>query len=413
MQSTKLKNAFRIIFIICIIGIAAIGIYDFIIPDTISVFSSTTDVEITKEISMPFVSADIESVPAVERVSQPETDEKLYSLRSANTKIFGVVPLKKVNIDVFREITLYPGGMPFGVKLYTDGVIIAGVSGVETANGKINPATNAGIKVGDIIKKIGEKEVNTTDEISSAIEQSGGKKIAFTVVRANQELNIEIEPALSNSENMYRAGMWLRDSTSGIGTITFISPDNTGFAGLGHGICDVDTGAIMPLRKGTVVDVSIKGITKGVTGSPGELKGVFLPGRTGSLIGNKTCGVYGIMSENIDVSHSQPLKIGLKDEVKIGDAEIYCTISKNVEKYSAKIVKIGNKDGEQKNFVIKITDKRLLEATGGIVQGMSGSPIIQNGKLVGAITHVLVNDPTKGYGIFIENMLKNMPEIIE
>lgn len=413
MQSTKIKNAFRIIFIICIIGIAAIGLYDFIIPDTISVFSNITDVEITREISMPFVSADIESVPAGERVSQPESEDRLYSLRSANTKIFGVVPLKKVNIDVFREIALYPGGMPFGVKLYTDGVIVAGVSAVETANGKKSPAAEAGIKVGDIIKKVGEKEVNTTDEISSTVERSGGKKIAFTVVRANKELNIEVEPALSQTDNMYRTGMWLRDSTAGIGTVTFISPSNNGFAGLGHGICDVDTGAVMPLRKGTVVDVSIKGITKGVTGSPGELKGVFLPGRTGSLIGNKTCGVYGIMSENIDVSHSQPLKIGLKDEVEIGDAEIYCTVSKDVEKYSAKIVKIGNKEGEQKNFVIKITDKRLLEATGGIVQGMSGSPVIQNGKLVGAITHVLVNDPTKGYGIFIENMLKNMPEIME
>ena len=353
MQSTKIKNAFRIIFIICIIGIAAIGLYDFIIPDTISVFSNITDIEITREISMPFVSADIESVPAGERVSQPESEDRLYSLRSANTKIFGVVPLKKVNIDVFREIALYPGGMPFGVKLYTDGVIVAGVSAVETANGKKSPAAEAGIKVGDIIKKVGEKEVNTTDEISSTVERSGGKKIAFTVVRANKELNIEVEPALSQTDNMYRTGMWLRDSTAGIGTVTFISPSNNGFAGLGHGICDVDTGAVMPLRKGTVVDVSIKGITKGVTGSPGELKGVFLPGRTGSLIGNKTCGVYGIMSENIDVSHSQPLKIGLKDEVEIGDAEIYCTVSKDVEKYSAKIVKIGNKEGEQKNFVIK------------------------------------------------------------
>ncbi|MBR5321998.1 MAG: SpoIVB peptidase [Clostridia bacterium] len=413
MQNKKVKNAFRIIFIICIISIATIGIYDFIIPDTISVFSNITDKEITREISVPFVSADIESVPISERVSQSKAEDRLYSLLSANTKIFGVLPLKKVNVDVFREITLYPGGMPFGVRLYTDGVIVAGVSGVETANGKKTPAVNAGIKVGDIIKKIGENEVNTTDEICTAIEQSGGKKIAFTVVRANKELNIEIEPALSETDKMYRAGMWLRDSTAGIGTVTFISPNNNGFAGLGHGICDVDTGIVMPLRKGTVVDVSIKGITKGVTGTPGELKGVFLPGRTGSLIGNKTCGVYGIMSEKIDLSHSEPLKIGLKDDVEIGDAEIYCTISKDVEKYTAKIVKIGNKEGEQKNFVIKITDKRLLEATGGIVQGMSGSPIIQNGKLVGAITHVLVNDPTKGYGIFIENMLKNMPEIME
>ncbi len=314
---------------------------------------------------------------------------------------------------MFSDIKLYPGGMPFGVKLYTDGVIVVGISGVETDSGKKTPASDGGIKVNDIITAINGKRVNTVDEVSTAIEQSGGCTVSLDIARDGQQIKIDITPVLSITDNMYKAGVWLRDSTAGIGTVTFISPQNNAFAGLGHGICDVDTGEIMPLRKGIVVDVTIKGVTKGQIGNPGELNGYFSPGRIGSLIGNTMCGVYGMLSKDIDTSHSEALNIGLKDELKLGNAEIYCTVGDKIDKYSAEIVKIGNKNAEQKNFVIKITDKRLLDATGGIVQGMSGSPIIQNNKLVGAVTHVLVNDPTKGYGIFIENMLKNMPEIME
>lgn len=411
MQSKSLKIAFRIIFIIILFGIAVLGVYDYIIPENISVFSDDSDILCDNELDLPFVSATIDSVPTLTRVSDGDNAKPFHTSLEANTTIFGVVPLKKVNVDVFKDITLYPGGMPFGVKIYTNGVIVVGIVGVETESGKINPAADGGLKVRDIITKVNGKAVNTTDEVSAAVEQSDGKPISLTVTRNDKTIELNVQPVFSKTDNLYRLGLWLRDSTAGIGTITFISPENNTFAGLGHGICDVDTGEIMPLRKGIVVDVTIKSIKKGVVGNPGGLNGYFVPGKTGSLIGNTTCGVYGIMSELPDTSHSEPLKIGLKNELKVGECEIFCTVNDKLDKYSAEITKIGNKNEEQKNFVIKITDKRLLEATGGIVQGMSGSPIIQNGKLVGAITHVLVNDPTKGYGIFIENMLKNMPEI--
>ncbi|MBE6671602.1 MAG: SpoIVB peptidase [Ruminococcaceae bacterium] len=413
MQNAKLKIAFRIIFVMMLIGIAILGVLDYIIPESISVFSDSTGSVNLQQINLPFISTSIESVPVNSRVSQGDSSNPFYVSLSANTKMFGILPLKKVNVDMFTDITLYPGGMPFGVKLYTDGVIVVGISGVETDSGKKTPATDSGLKIGDIIVSINGKAVNTTDEVSSAFEQSGGNKLELTVKRDGKEIPIYISPVFSKADNMYKAGIWIRDSTAGIGTVTFISPKNNSFAGLGHGICDVDTGDIMPLRKGTVVDVTINGINKGVAGNPGELKGTFIPGKIGSLIGNITCGVYGMLSEKLDTSHSEPLKIGLKDELKTGKAEIYCTVNDKLDKYSIEIIKIGNKNDEQKNFVIKITDKRLLDTTGGIVQGMSGSPIIQNGKLVGAVTHVLVNDPTKGYGIFIENMLKNMPELFE
>ena len=413
MQSTKLKNAFRIIFVIMLMGIAAIGIYDYIIPESISVFADDSSDEFLEELKLPFISASFESIPVYSRVSQGGDAKPFYVSLSADTKVFGVIPLKKVSVDMFADIALCPGGMPFGVKLYTDGVIVAGITGVDTEEGKKMPAGDSGLKVGDIINAIDGKAVNTTEEISSAIEQCGGNTVTFTVTRNGKNVKVDISPVYSKTDNKYRVGVWLRDSTAGIGTVTFIYPENNSFAGLGHGICDVDTGGILPLRKGNVVDVTIKGITKGVAGSPGELKGTFSPGKIGSLIGNTTCGVYGMLSEKIDTSHSEPLKIGLKDELKLGDAEIFCTVNDKIDRYSAEIIKIGNKDAEQKNFVIRITYERLLDATGGIVQGLSGSPIIQNGKLVGAVTHVLVNDPTKGYGIFIENMLKNMPEIME
>ena len=410
MQSTKFKIAFRIIFVLMLIGVALLGVYDYIIPESLSVFSDNTDFFATKEFDLPFVSANIESVPAVSGVSDGDLTKPFCVSLSADTKVFGL-PLKKVNVDVLSDITLYPGGMPFGVKLYTDGVIVVGISEVDTESGKTSPASDGGLMVRDIINEVNGKAVTSTEEISAAVEQSGGEKISLTITRSGNRMSVDITPVFSKTDNMFRVGLWLRDSTAGIGTITFISPENNVFGGLGHGICDVDTGDLLPLRKGVVVDVTIKSITKGIVGNPGELNGYFTPGKIGSLLGNTECGVYGILSELPDISYSKPLKIGLKNELKTGECEIFCTVNDKLDKYSAQIVKIGNKNAEQKNFVIKITDKRLLDATGGIVQGMSGSPIIQNNKLVGAVTHVLVNDPTKGYGIFIENMLKNMPDL--
>ena len=411
MQSKRLKNAFRIIFVVMLIGIALLGVYDFIIPENLSVFSGDTNFLSADNINLPFVSANIDSISTSKQFCSTIDNSAYVRSLSAETRVFGVVPLKKVTVDVYDEIKLIPGGMPFGVKLYTDGIIVVGISEVEGESGKKEPASESGLQVRDVITEVNGKTVNTANEVSSAIEQSDGNPVSLTVKRNGKTLNLQITPVFSKTDNLYRAGLWLRDSTAGIGTITFISPENNTFAGLGHGICDIDTGELLPLRKGVVVDVTIKSITKGLVGSPGELNGYFSPGKIGSLVGNTMCGVYGMLSKTLDTSHSEALNIGLKNEIKLGECLVYCTINDKLDKYTAEIVKLCNKNEEQKNFVIKITDKRLLDATGGIVQGMSGSPIIQNNKLVGAITHVLVNDPTKGYGIFIENMLKNMPEI--
>jgi stage IV sporulation protein B len=212
-------------------------------------------------------------------------------------------------------------------------------------------------------------------------------------------------PIFSTSENKYKTGVWIRDSGAGIGTLTFIIPETGEFGGLGHGICDGETGELIPMSRGTVLDVKISSVKRGVAGTPGELKGYFGTQKLGALTENTDCGVYGKLTQ-IPGQCSRRISIGTRDELCEGSASVVCTTDGGEPReYKIDITHIKRDAVGSKCFVIEITDPELIERTGGIVQGMSGSPIIQNGKLVGAVTHVLINDPTTGYGIFIENML--------
>ena len=239
------------------------------------------------------------------------------------------------------------------------------------------------------------------------IAASGGKPITVTIRRNDTEFDVTVTPSLSSADQVYKTGMWVRDNTAGIGTITYVDPSSGAFAGLGHGICDSETGTLMPLSRGIVIDVTISGIQKGQCGVPGELKGHFASGKIGSLLGNTHAGIYGIMTEiPSGVSEQTAIPIALKNEIRDGEATLLCTLDDGgICPYTVNIRKLKN-SLDNKNMEITVTDPALLEKTGGIVQGMSGSPLIQNGSLIGAVTHVLINDPTKGYGIFIENMLE-------
>ena len=311
--------------------------------------------------------------------------------------------------DALRDLTLCPGGMPFGVKFYTDGVMVVGFCDVDTGKGSINPAARAGLHQKDVILKIDGEELRGAADMTERIEASQGKPMRLTCRRSGKEFEATLTPVLSASEGRYKTGIWVRDSGAGIGTVTFLFPDSGAFAGLGHGICDVDTGALVQMRKGAVSDVTISSVVKGEAGAPGELKGHFNPGRSGALLGNSACGVWGVFSE-IPETVCEPLPIGLRDDLTEGDAYILCTASgEEIQKYDIRISNIKRDAKGSKCFTVTVTDPDLLALTGGIVQGMSGSPIIQDGKLVGAVTHVLINDPTTGYGIFLENMLANMP----
>jgi stage IV sporulation protein B len=283
--------------------------------------------------------------------------------------------------------------------------LIVSLSEVDTATGKSCPAQKAGLRVGDLIVSINGTQVFTNQEVATLVEQSAGKEMTLQIRRDNILSTVKLKPEKSKNERKYKAGLWVRDSSAGVGTVTFYDSKNNILAGLGHPVCDVDTGEIVPISAGEIVPARIYGVTKSVAGAPGELRGGFENGSLGSLISNCQTGVYGVMNSGMV---GQTLEVALKQEICEGKAQIYATIEgTKPDWYSIEITQVNYRDTSvTRNMIIKVTDERLLKTTGGIVQGMSGSPIIQNGRLVGAVTHVMVDDPTKGYAIFAETMLE-------
>lgn len=400
-NNRKLKTLSVIVMALLLVMSAVLGFYDSIIPDEISLFSGG---------SIPsYLGAD--AVFSGDTACFAEGDSLFASGQEVQYKLLGFIPVKNVNLTAYKDLKLCPGGMPFGVKFFTEGVLVVGFCDIETAEGKVNPAYNAGIRLKDVITHVDGKELSGSGELTEKVENSDGKPICLRCKRGNESFEVTVTPILSESEGIYKTGIWVRDSGAGIGTVSFIVPDSHYFAGLGHGICDTDTGELLQIDRGTIVDVTISGITKGVSGTPGEIKGFFNSGKTGTLLDNNACGVYGIYG-NCPNAPSDPLPIALRGDIAEGEAFIYCTLDSNeIGKYSVEIRDINRNATGGKCFTVKVTDKKLLEKTGGIIQGMSGSPIIQNGKIVGAVTHVLISDPTTGYGIFVENMLNQMGEL--
>ena len=329
----------------------------------------------------------------------------LYDLK---INLFGGPAAREV-VSLSERRMVVPGGNPFGIKLRTEGVLVVGMTDIQDGLANQNPAKEAGLKVGDIITEIGGKKPGSGDDVREAIAGSEGKPLSIKAYRDGQSLELELSPVPAEFDSGYKAGIWVRDSSAGIGTMTYFDPQSRAFAGLGHAVCDVDTGKVMPLGSGEIVDVNISGVNAGQSGRPGELKGTFLgDSPIGTLHNNCECGLFGVLNSP-QISHD-PIPMALKQEVTSGPAEILVTISGNKpQSFSVNIEKVNYSDiSPTKNMVIRITDEELLAATGGIVQGMSGSPIIQDGRLIGAITHVFVNDPTRGYGIFAENMDKHV-----
>lgn len=331
----------------------------------------------------------------------------LFSIILASLLLCLPVFAKENNSGSFENTKLYVGGMPFGAKITSKGLTVVKFS--ETQGENASSAYEAGIRQGDIIYKINSTEINTIEDFVKQIDKSTGTPLTVYVLRNNKEMIFTVTPKYSSDDGKYKTGIWVKDSTSGIGTVTFIDPKTNAFGGLGHAICDGTTGKTVPLTRGIVMDVSINGVIKGQSGIAGELKGSFEAKKIGTLLKNCECGVFGVLASNVATSPEAPISICPKNEVKEGEAYIWCTLDENgPQKYTVQITNIDTSNSATKNFRIKITDEKLLIKSGGIVQGMSGSPIVQNGRLVGAVTHVLINDPTQGYGIFIENMLSAM-----
>lgn len=297
------------------------------------------------------------------------------------------------------------GGYPVGLKLYADGVIVVGTEAVDTSTGDVNTAEKAGLIIGDVIKKVNGIKVTTNGEVSQHIEKSNGNQLEFEIMRGKQLMKVNFCAEFSVSEGKYKAGLWIRDSSAGIGTVTFCTQNGL-FASLGHAVCDIDTKEVLPISQGECTNVNLTGFVKGGSGVTGELCGILEGDSTGTIYDNGDIGVYGEFNA---LPKANLIEIANTDEVETGEASIFTTLENGaVTEYEIEIVNIDSDSPENKNLVLKVKDKNLIDKSGGIIQGMSGSPIVQNGKLVGAVTHVFLDDPTGGYGIFAETMLAKL-----
>ncbi len=302
---------------------------------------------------------------------------------------------------------LVPCGNPIGVKIETDGVLVIGISEFETAESTENPSADAKIRQGDVIHSVDGQPIKNMDELRQAVQNSSGKPMKVSIFRGEKELTLTVTPQKSNVDNSFYMGAWVRDSTAGIGTMTYYDPATGNFGALGHAICDMDTNDILKVYQGEVLTASIVAVKQGEAGSPGELRGSF-GDAAGWITVNKQNGIFGTVTDVSKLPTHDAIPVAEKHEIKEGKAQILCCVNgTEIASYEIEIQKVSPFPKQlTRDMVIKITDKALIDKTGGIIQGMSGSPIIQNGKLVGAVTHVLVNDPLRGYGLFIENMLK-------
>lgn len=334
-----------------------------------------------------------------------------------SVNLFNKLLIKNIDVSVLPKTTVIPVGNIAGVKLYTNGVLVVGMSEIEGKdNEKYKPYEHSGIVEGDTILKIDNNIINSTDDLIEKVNMSQGKEIQVEYVHDKKTKECSITP-VQTTDKEYKLGLWVRDSAAGVGTVTFYEPSTQKFGALGHGITDIDTGSLLNIASGEFVTAKILNIKKGENGNPGKIQGTVEEQDTiGDISKNTEFGIYGKMKNktSLNIDTSKEMEVALRDEIKLGKATILCSLdnSKNVEKYEIEIKKIYKDNNyNNKSMEIKITDDRLIEKTGGIIQGMSGSPIIQNGKFIGAVTHVFVNSATEGYAIFGDLMIKQSREI--
>ena len=321
-----------------------------------------------------------------------------------DVKLFGILPLKKVSVSVYEDCCVIPGGEAIGIRIYTDGVLAVALTNItDTEGNSQSPAKLAGLQVGDVLVRINGQKIIDADHFSDLLAQNGGNSVTIEYVRSGENYTLSLTPV--RTADGYKIGAWVRDSTAGLGTLTFLRPDQGVYAALGHGIADIDTAQLLTVLDGSISPCEITAITPGKSGTPGQLCGAFTEGVYGSVLSNSSAGIYGVWRSN-SLPSAAPVHVASRFEIREGEAKIrFAPDGINVQEFDIQIEKVITSSNDEKSMVIHVTDPELLEITGGIVQGMSGSPILQNGRIVGAVTHVFVNDPTRGYGIFIENML--------
>lgn len=356
-----------------------------------------------------------ESMPSIAPIGN--TLRKLGDKDEYEIRFLGMIPVKSVHVQNIKELEVFPGGIPIGVRVNSEGVLVVGYSDITINDEKQeSPGKVGGLEIGDVILKVNGIEMDNAQDLLKTLKNLDKDVIKVDILRNGQNMTKVIKLQKENDKD-YKIGLWIRDSTAGVGTLTFYDKTTGKFGALGHPITDCDTNEKFLIKDGDVVESSIISVRKGEKGCPGELKGIFINENSpnGKIEKNTQSGIFGKINNSSNIlKNSSPMRIGLRNEITEGKAKIITTIDENgPQEFDIEIEKLltQNTPGS-KSMVIKITDPRLLEKTGGIVQGMSGSPIIQNDKIVGAVTHVLINKPDTGYGIYIEWMLEDA-EIIK
>ncbi len=391
-----------------IFTLASFGYYLAQIPDTIRIKAGTSERFDLQIPASGTVNADSSTAIAL---NQPVTliAGDTMDTYQMELKLFGIVPFKNIEIEIVEDILLTPIGQPIGIYMKTQGVLVVDIGSFLSVDGKRYSPAEDKLQVGDYILAVDGIAANDKKQVREYVEENGEREIVFQISRHDELLQVAMKPEPDES-GVYKIGAWLRDSAQGIGTMTYVDANNN-FGALGHGVNDNDTGELLTLGNGLLYQAEIVNIRKGERGTPGELTGVIEYNENnvyGMITTNSTQGIYGVVGDNYQVNRADALPVGFKQEVEVGNAQIYCNVDGEADYYDIKITRLSlNHENLNRQISIEVVDEELLSLTGGIVQGMSGSPIIQNGKIIGAVTHVLVNDPTRGYGIFIEEMLKN------
>lgn len=403
----RLRRIFILFLIVdlCVAGYLMYHIMETSIPDSLYAVVGETE-----HIELPFFCDMAESKETLQITNK----ENGYSMTSGDTgnyqipvKMFGLLPVKNVDVHVIEKMKVAPSGEPIGIYVETNGLLVLDTAEIEAKDGlTYEPGGNI-VKSGDYILKWNHKAVPTIKQLNEAIQESGKEKVPVTIRREGEEIEVAMRPILA-TDRTYKIGVWVREDTQGIGTLTYVTEDGK-FGTLGHGITDEDTGTLLNLNGGELYKTKILGIMKGTSGEPGELQGyinMVATNEIGEIQKNTSLGVFGEMEKTSIKNYcSEYLSVGMKQEIQKGEAWVYANLDGSAKKYKIEIEQIDINSTDNKSMVIRITDSRLLKLTGGIVQGMSGSPILQNGKIIGAVTHVLVDEPERGYGVFIETML--------
>lgn len=407
-----MKKKLKIIFLILLLTI--IYSYTIIIgylPDNLVLFEGE-NLELPSIFGI-FFNLDNESATLETSSSEARKISDEVGVTNMEVSLFNKFLIKEVEVSVLPKTKVIPVGNLAGVKLYTNGVLVVGMSEIQGIDNKIyKPYEKTGIEEGDTIISINSQTIHSTEDLIETVNESSGQEVKIDYVRDNQTLQCSMTP-VKTSEEEYKLGLWVRDSAAGVGTVTFYEPKSGSFGALGHGIVDIDTEKLIDISSGEFVTTKILNVQKGEKGNPGRIQGTIDNQKNIGIISKNTkFGIYGRV-DNIDtlnLQKSKEMEVASRDEIHTGDATILSTLENgNTEEYKIEIVKIFKENNyDNKSMQIKVTDEKLLEKTGGIIQGMSGSPIIQDGKFIGAVTHVLVNDPEEGYAVFADIMLKQL-----